>query len=117
MSSAPNALAAKADPENRWLARMNRKRHDFETLRDSFLAVSGKLDPKLYGYPVDITSTPATGRRTIYGFIDRQNLPGLFRTFDFANPDATNPQRYLTTVPQQALFLLNSPFGRSKYGP
>ena len=49
-------------------------------------------------------------RRTIYGFIDRQNLPGLFRTFDFASPDTHAPQRYSTTVPQQALFLMNSPF-------
>jgi hypothetical protein len=64
----------------------------------------------MYGAPVDITSSPFSGRRTLYGFIDRQNLPGLFRTFDFASPDATSPQRYLTTVPQQALFLLNSPF-------
>lgn len=38
------------------------------------------------------------------------NLPGVFRTLDFANPDATSPQRHVTTVPQQALFLLNSPF-------
>src|SRR5262249_10834643 len=49
-------------------------------------------------------------RRTVYGFIDRQNLPGLFRTFDFASPDATSPQRHATTVSQQALFLMNSPF-------
>ena len=46
----------------------------------------------------------------MYGFIDRQNLPGLFRTFDFASPDTHAPQRYATTVPQQALFLMNSPF-------
>jgi hypothetical protein len=49
-------------------------------------------------------------RRTIYGFIDRQNLPGVFRTFDFASPDTSNPQRFTTTVPQQALFLMNSAF-------
>ena len=48
--------------------------------------------------------------RTVYGFIDRQNLPGLFRTFDFASPDYSTPQRHTTTVPQQALFLLNGPF-------
>jgi hypothetical protein len=49
-------------------------------------------------------------RRTLYAHIDRQNLPGLFRTFDFASPDTHAPQRYTTTVPQQALFLMNSPF-------
>src|SRR5205085_4280487 len=53
---------------------------------------------------------PFKYRRTIYGFIDRQNLPSLFRSFDFASPDAHSPQRYSTTVPQQALFLMNSPF-------
>ena len=41
--------------------------------------------------------------------IDRQNLPALFRTFDFASPDTHSPGRYFTTVPQQALFLMNSP--------
>jgi hypothetical protein len=46
----------------------------------------------------------------LYGFIDRQNLPNVFRTFDFANPDAHCPKRYTNTVPQQALFLMNSPF-------
>jgi hypothetical protein len=49
-------------------------------------------------------------RRTVYGYIDRQNLPALFRTFDFASPDSTSPQRFFTTVPQQALFLMNSSF-------
>ncbi|NND98960.1 MAG: DUF1553 domain-containing protein, partial [Pirellulaceae bacterium] len=47
-------------------------------------------------------------RRSIYAMIDRQNLPSLFRTFDFASPDAHSPHRYFTTVPQQALYLLNS---------
>jgi hypothetical protein len=59
---------------------------------------------------VDILASPFATRRTIYGFIDRQNLPGLFRTFDFASPDSSSPQRYQTTVPQQALFMLNGPF-------
>jgi hypothetical protein len=57
-----------------------------------------------------ITTEPFSSRRTIYGFVERQNLPGLFRTFDFASPDTTSPQRFSTTVPQQALFLMNSPF-------
>ena len=57
-----------------------------------------------------ITEPPFSTRRTVYGFIDRQNLDGLYRTFDFAVPDATSPRRFVTTVPQQALFLMNSPF-------
>jgi hypothetical protein len=59
---------------------------------------------------------PGTARRTIYGLIDRQNLPGLFRAFDFASPDTHSPQRFTTTVPQQALFMMNSPFLRDRAG-
>jgi hypothetical protein len=74
------------------------------------LAVSGKLDPAVGGLPVDIIAEPFSPRRTVYGLIDRQNLPGLFRTFDFANPDVSSQGRFTTTVPQQALFMMNSPF-------
>lgn len=98
------------DPDNRLYWRANRRRLDLEAMRDALLFVSGNLDLKHGGPAVDITRSPFSGRRTIYGFVDRQNLPGLFRTFDFASPDATSPQRHQTTVPQQALFLLNSPF-------
>ncbi len=62
------------------------------------------------GPAVDLIAQPFTHRRTIYGLVERQNLPGLFRTFDFASPDTHSPQRFTTTVPQQALFLMNSPF-------
>ena len=109
-SSASNLTSAKADPDNRYLHHMNRRRLDFEALRDTLLAVSGKLDLKVGGLPVDIVTEPFSTRRTVYGLIDRQNLPGLFRTFDFANPDVSSQRRFHTTVPQQALFMLNSPF-------
>jgi hypothetical protein len=98
-----------ADPQNVWLWRMNRRRLDFEATRDALLAVGGTLENKLGGPPVKGISDPAATRRTIYAFVDRLNLPGLFRTFDFPNPDATSPERDATTVPQQALFLMNSP--------
>ncbi|HYO09794.1 MAG TPA: PSD1 and planctomycete cytochrome C domain-containing protein [Tepidisphaeraceae bacterium] len=104
----PNASAV--DPENRLLWRQNPRRLDFEAMRDSLLFASGYLDLTMGGRSVDITTEPFTGRRTVYGFIDRQNLPGLFRTFDFASPDATSGMRFTTTVPQQALFMMNSPF-------
>jgi hypothetical protein len=107
--SAKPQAAQTVDPDNRLYWRANRRRLDFEAMRDALLCVSGNLDSTMGGPAVDITKS-ATKRRTIYGFIDRQNLPGMFRTFDFASPDATSPQRYETTVPQQALFLLNSPF-------
>lgn len=97
------------DPDNQLLARGNRKRRDFESLRDSILTVSEMLDRSIGGPPLDITADTPTPRRTIYAMIDRQNLPALFRTFDFASPDTHSPSRYFTTVPQQALFLMNSP--------
>jgi mono/diheme cytochrome c family protein len=105
-SAAPQA----ADPDNRLLAHQSRQRLDFEALRDSLLWASGRLDTKAGGSPVEITTAPFAARRSVYGFIDRQNLPGLFRTFDFASPDSSTPQRHVTTVPQQALFLMNGPF-------
>ena len=101
---------AERDPGNRLLWQMNRKRLDFEAMRDSVLSVSGNLDLKQGGRSVRIANKPDARCRTVYGFVDRQNLPNLFRTFDFAGPDTTCPQRFTTTVPQQALYLLNSPF-------
>jgi hypothetical protein len=104
-----NAKASKIDPANQWFWRQNRQRLDLEAMRDTLLSASGQLDPAAGGRAVDIVDS-ATTRRTVYGFVERQNLPGLFRTFDFASPDTTSPQRYNTTVPQQALFMMNSPF-------
>ena len=109
-SSDTSPASLKADPDNRLLSRMNRQRLDFEAMRDTLLAFSGKLDQSIGGLPVDLQTEPFSTRRTVYGFIDRQNLPGVFRTFDFANPDTSNQGRFRTTVPQQALFLMNSPF-------
>ncbi|MBA3846878.1 MAG: DUF1553 domain-containing protein, partial [Planctomycetes bacterium] len=102
-------MATKVDPDNRLLWRASRRRLDFEALRDGLLAVAGALDPAMGGRAIDLTQPDAT-RRTVYGFIDRQNLANLFRTFDFASPDAHSPRRHLTSVPQQALYLMNSPF-------
>ena len=100
----------RVDPENALLWKMNRRRLDFEATRDALLTVSGRLDRTPGGPPMkDILN--ATGRRrTVYGFLDRLQVPGLFRTFDFPSPDASCPQRDTTTIPQQALFLMNNPF-------
>ncbi len=104
------AAGFQADPENRWLAHQNRRRLDFEAMRDSLLVAAGQLDSKMYGRSVDLFATPFTKRRTIYASIDRQNLPGTFRAFDLASPEQHTPQRFQTTVPQQALYLMNSAF-------
>jgi hypothetical protein len=109
-SSSVSDQLMKDDPENRLLAHMNRRRLYFEPMRDAMLSVAGQLDRTVGGHAVDLFKEPFSHRRTIYGQIDRQNLPGTLRNFDFAGPDAHSPQRFTTTVPQQALFLMNSPF-------
>ncbi|HEX4142889.1 MAG TPA: PSD1 and planctomycete cytochrome C domain-containing protein [Pirellulales bacterium] len=106
-SSDSNPKYAVVDPGNTLLWRMNRTRLDFEALRDTILAVTGSLDPTVGGRSVDILSTAT--RRTIYAHVDRLNLAGVFTTFDFAQPEMSTPQRFETTVPTQALFLMNSP--------
>ena len=97
------------DPDNRLLWRANVRRLDFESFRDSLIAMAGRLDPKMGGQPVNITDEPYIYRRSIYGYIDRGNLPELMQLFDFSDPDMPNSKRTTTVVPQQALFLMNSP--------
>ena len=109
-ASATPAASFQADPENRWLAHQNRRRLDFEGMRDSLLVAAGQLDAKLYGRSVDLFAQPFTKRRAVYASIDRQNLPGTFRAFDLASPEQHTAQRFQTTVPQQALYLMNNAF-------
>ena len=106
-SSMPNAELLAADPENQLWGRANRRRLDFESVRDRLLAAAGQLDTHVGGESENITAGDGGRRRTLYAHIDRQNLPNLFRTFDFASPDAHSPERPQTLVPQQALFLMN----------
>jgi hypothetical protein len=89
------------------------RRLDFEQLRDAMLAASGELD-RSPGGPSSELLSPSNLRRTLYATVDRQFLPGVFRTFDFANPDIHVAVRHETTVPQQALFFLNGPFAASR---
>jgi hypothetical protein len=98
------------DPGDRLLWTFPRRRLDFESMRDALLAVSGALDSTMGGRPIVLSEAPFSGRRTVYGLIDRTELDGAFRAFDFASPDTSCAQRFVTTVPQQALFLMNSPF-------
>jgi Protein of unknown function (DUF1553)/Protein of unknown function (DUF1549) len=98
------------DPENRLLWRQNRQRLEWEAMHDSLLAAAGNLDATIGGRPVQLFKEPFPKRRAVYAYIDRQNLPGTLRTFDFASPDLMNPQRSTTSVPQQALYMMNSPF-------
>jgi len=108
-SGAPNEAAAAVDPENRLLWRAGLHRLDFEELYDSLLAIAGTLDPTLGGRPITPASDSFGTRRSIYTYVDRRNPPELFTQFDFPNPNTPTGKRYGTTVPQQALFLMNSP--------
>ncbi|MEC9032251.1 MAG: DUF1553 domain-containing protein, partial [Planctomycetota bacterium] len=102
------------DPQNLLLWRVTPIRLEFEAMRDSMLQAAGRLDRNMGGASVDIFKRPFSNRRTIYKFIDRQNLPATLRNFDFAIPDSTSPGRYQTTVPQQALYLMNGPFAEEQ---
>jgi hypothetical protein len=108
-SSVSNPRFAQLDPNNRLLWRANIRRLEFEALRDSLLALGGNLDLTMYGRPVDIEKEPYSTRRTIYGLVDRSDVADVLINFDFANPDLPSGRRHETTVPQQALFLMNSP--------
>ena len=109
-SSTDSPTAKSVDPENRLLWKMPRQRLDFEAMRDSLLAASGLLDLSLGGRPFESQMDVKSHRRTIYGLVNRNELPGVFRAFDFADTEATAADRPQTTVPQQALFALNAPF-------
>ena len=97
------------DPDNRLLWRANLRRLDFESIRDSLILLTGKLDPAIGGKPVNITDEPYSYRRSIYGYVDRLQLSDELTQFDYAVPDMANSRRISTIVPQQALFFLNNP--------
>lgn len=100
------------DGDNRFLWRMNPRRLDVEAWRDSLLAVSGDLDRKVGGSPDE--HVLESRRRTIYGKLsrnfDRSVSEEFLRIFDFPAPRSSSAARTESTVPQQYLFILNSPF-------
>ena len=108
-SSETNDAFARIDPDNQYLWRANIRRLDFEPVRDSLLYIAGKLDLKVGGQPVNILAEPYSLRRSVYAYIDRRDLPEMMNHFDFANPGLPLGKRHETTVPQQALFMMNSP--------
>ncbi|MBM3877510.1 MAG: DUF1549 domain-containing protein [Verrucomicrobia bacterium] len=107
-SSKDNPKNSAVDPGNSFFWRQNLQRLDFESLRDTLLALGGKADFEKVGGPS--VELAGSNRRTLYGYVDRARIAEAYRIFDFANPDMTAPQRMLTTVPLQALFMMNNPF-------
>jgi len=98
----------KHDPENRFLWRWNVRRLEAEAIRDSLLAVAGMLDNKTGGPPVIGKTAELSKRRTIYLHIKRDNISELFRAFDGPNNVTSCARRRVSTVPTQALYLMNS---------
>jgi hypothetical protein len=111
------------DPENRLLGRRDRRRLDAESLRDAMLSISGELDPARGGstmtytgrlfVPFESSALPVDPwrRRAVYLPSYRGcPPPDLLEVFDAAPPGLVTGRRASTTVPTQALFLLNSPF-------
>ena len=108
-SSKNNPKYAELDPNNKLLWRYNLRRLTLEQAHDALLAITGELEVKLGGKAVAISSEGFAERRAIYTLIDRRNPPELLTQFDFPSPDVSSGRRYETLVPQQALFLMNSP--------
>lgn len=135
-ASTRDAKKERVDGENRLLWRMNVKRLEAEEIRDSLLAVSGKLNPKMYGEPVPIKEDesgqvvvgidtnddagrpsgkviPMDGeefRRSLYIQVRRSKPVGLLETFDVPSMEPNCTQRNASTVAPQSLALMNGEF-------
>ncbi len=130
MSTRNRASQAAEDPDNLLLWRRPYRRLEVEAIRDSTLAASGRLDRTMYGpsvYPyvppealegnsdpdkVWVSSDDATAsRRTIYAFIKRSLVVPMLELLDFCDTTRSTAKRNVTSVPTQALSLLNGDFG------
>jgi mono/diheme cytochrome c family protein len=127
MSSAYDEKAALADPDCRLRWRRARQRLDAESLRDAILAVSGRLDRTMGGslftganrayvpgYPNSTYAGYTSDRRSLYLPVIRSDLYAVFQAFDFADPSVPNGERATTTVPSQALFMMNGDLVREQ---
>ncbi len=124
MSNIGDRRAALADPDNRLLHRIPVRRLEGEAIRDAILAVSGSLDGTLFGPSVmphvseyqDGRGKPVSGpldgngRRSIYIGVRRNFLPPLFVAFDYPMTVTSIGKRGASTVPSQALMLMNNEF-------
>jgi hypothetical protein len=124
MQSVADPRAVELDPRNLLLHHFPLRRLEGESVRDKILAVSGRLDPKVGGPPVEVAlsdfhegrgkpgSGPldGDGRRSIYTRIRRNFLPAIPLAFDMPVPFQAMGRRNVTNVPAQALTLMNDPF-------
>jgi hypothetical protein len=122
-SSAWDAAKAAADPDNVLLSAWQPQRHEGEVLRDSVLAVSGKLNSLPLGPPAPVvrhgdgsvtTSDDAQGnRRSIFLIVRRSQHLTMLDMFDTPLMEVNCPERSASIVPLQALALLHGPFSES----
>ena len=108
-TSTGNPRYADQDPDNKLQWRYNVRQLDFEEMHDSILAIAGTIDLTVGGRPVPIGSEGFATRRAVYAFIDRRNPAEILTQFNFPNPSVPTGKRFFTQVPQQQLFLMNSP--------
>jgi hypothetical protein len=109
LASTSEPTNAERDPENFNVWHYAPRRLDFEAWRDAWLAVAGRLDPKLAGPSIELTQKDNV-RRTLYAKVSRLEPNKLLVLFDFPDANVTSDRRSVTTVPQQQLFVLNSDF-------
>ncbi|MEO1996311.1 MAG: DUF1553 domain-containing protein, partial [Planctomycetaceae bacterium] len=115
-SSQTNALSLEADPDNRLLWRMNRRRLDAESLLDAMLMINGDLRRQVGGSLIrsgtanDYDYRHASDRRAVYWPVFRNSLPDIFKVFDFANPSMVTGRRDSSSTAPQALFMMNNPW-------
>ena len=112
-ASRPRAEAARIDPDNRLLWRMNPRRLDIEAYRDCILQSTGSLDTSLGGPSFNVDQADGN-RRSVYARISRGRLSNLLQLYDFPEATMHNPKRETITTPLQQLFILNSAFMRSQ---
>jgi hypothetical protein len=99
----------KLDPENRLWARQPARRLEAEAIRDALLQVGGKLEDKMYG-PSE--TNYESGRRSVYLRVKRSELIPFMTMFDAPEPTQSIGDRSSTTLPTQALAVMNSTFVR-----
>jgi hypothetical protein len=119
-SSQLDAVRSKKDPGNVLLSSWRPRRLTGEVLRDSVLAVSGKLNEQRFGPPapvvtrvdgsVDTADDPAGNRRSIYVIVRRSQHLTMLDLFDTPMMEINCPERNVSTVPLQALAMLHGPF-------
>jgi hypothetical protein len=96
---------AQIDPDNRLHWRRTPRRLEAEAIRDALLAVSGRLDRRMFGPG---TLDPRQKRRSIYFFVKRSQLVPMMVLFDAPDGLLGIDQRGTTTIAPQALLLMNN---------